>query len=238
VKGLTTEAHKALAQLSAEELQHLILKLGFYALGVSSKLFWRTGNAVELPEGETCESIVSLALTKVLSGERRWDPDRAPDLQKYLMDTIDSLLSHLVTGKDNRLVRTLPTVSDTEAADVLAQRKRGHGTTPWQAQPTGNPETVLMQQEAAQHDAHVLHLLLEESRDDSVVTGIIQAMQDGHEKPGEIAPVLGIPVGDVYNAMKRLSRKIVQVRTRLRGPSIVSAPKGGRNHAGTPARAQ
>jgi hypothetical protein len=220
VNGMATEAHKALARLSAAELQHLILKLGFYALSVSGKLFWRTGNAVELPEGETCDSIVSLALTKVLSGERHWDPDRAPDLQKYLMDTIDSLLSHLVTGKDNRLVRPLPAPSDTEAGDMLAQRGSGDATTAWQAQPAGNPETVLMQQEAAQHDAYVLHLLLEESRDDPVVTGIIQAMQDGHEKPGEIAPVLGIPVGDVYNAMKRLSRKIVQVRTRLRATSI------------------
>jgi hypothetical protein len=62
-------------------------------------------------------------------------------------------------------------------------------------------------------------------------------MQDGYEKPGEIAPVLGIPVREVYNAMKRLSRKIVQVRTRLREQATDSNQEGASDHARTPTRA-
>jgi len=98
---LSQEARAALAQLSDDALQTLILELGRYALSVSRRLYWRTGNAVDLPRGETVDSIVSKALTKVLTGERRWNPQTAPDLQKYLMGVIDSLLSHLAQHNDN-----------------------------------------------------------------------------------------------------------------------------------------
>jgi hypothetical protein len=37
-------------------------------------------------------------------------------------------------------------------------------------------------------------------------------MRDGHDKPGEVATALGLPVSDVYNAMKRLDRKMMRVR--------------------------
>ena len=105
---MSQEARAALAQLSDDALQTLILELGRYALSVSSRLYWRTGNAVDLPRGETVDSIVSKALTQVLSGERRWNPQAAPDLQKYRMGVIDSLLSHLAQHKDNTTLRAVP----------------------------------------------------------------------------------------------------------------------------------
>jgi DNA-directed RNA polymerase specialized sigma24 family protein len=208
------EAHKALTALSEAELRKLILELGFYALSVSRKLSWRTGNGVELPEGETCDSIVSLALVKVLTGQRRWDPQKAPELKKYLMDVIDSLLNHLATGKDNRVLTTIPAARGDAAGDVTSRWRPGPTATAWQAQPARSPEALLLQKEETQHEDRVLQLLLEASHNDPVVTQIIRAMQDGHEKSGEIAAVLGIPVREVYAAMKRLSRKMVQVRTR------------------------
>jgi hypothetical protein len=95
---LSTEAHTALARLSDDELQRLILELGRYALSVSRKLYWRTGDTAELPRGETVDSIVSLAFTKVLSGQRRWDPQQNPDIKTYFMDVIDSLGSLVFPG--------------------------------------------------------------------------------------------------------------------------------------------
>ena len=78
-----------------------------------------------------------------------------------------------------------------------------------------DPAMELLQQEKARHEERVLGLLLEASDDDPLVLRIIQTMQDGHEKPGDIATVLGIDVSDVYNAIKRLERKIIHLRQRI-----------------------
>src|SRR5262245_15828179 len=95
------EVREAFARMSESELTEMILRLGRYTLRESNRLQWRTGDSVELPGGETIDSIVSLALEKTLSGERRWDPQSHPNLIEFLMDVIDSLLYHLATGKEN-----------------------------------------------------------------------------------------------------------------------------------------
>jgi DNA-directed RNA polymerase specialized sigma24 family protein len=207
---LSQEARAALAQLSDDALQALILELGRYALSVSRRLYWRTGNAVDLPRGETVDSIVSKAFTKVLTGERRWNPQTAPDLQKYLMGVIDSLLNHLAQHKDNTTLRAVPRLSDGRDAPLSP----APGATAWHQQPP-DPESALLQHEQAAYEDRVLQHLLGVSEDDPLVTQIIQAMQDGHDKPSEVATALGVPVSDVYNAMKRLDRKMMGVRQTL-----------------------
>ena len=222
---MNKEARTALAQLADEALNHMILALGRYALSVSSRLHWRTGNARELPGGETVDSIVSLAFTKVLTGERRWDPHQAPDLQKYLMTVIDSLLNHLAEKKDNTLLTPMPSVGDAHETPMR------QSVAAWHAQPPRDPEIALLQQEEVQHQARMMQLLLEVSHDDPVVTAIIRAMQDGHERPGDIATVVGIPATDVYNALKRLDRKIVRARQRLQRIPSELDHEGGQTHA-------
>ena len=200
------DAHQALAQMSEADLGKMIKELGRYALSVSrSKPRWRTDDPVNLPRGESVESIVSLAFEKVLTGERAWNPDKEPDLKIYLMGVIDSLLSHLSRHKDNTAVTAMP-----ETAEQV-----GGGATDWQAQPPANPETALLVQEQKRYEAQVVQLLLDTSQDDPVVLHIIRAMQAGYAKAGEIAEVLGIAVTEVYNAMKRLDRKIVRTREQL-----------------------
>uniref|UniRef100_UPI0015C40F58 hypothetical protein n=1 Tax=Candidatus Entotheonella palauensis TaxID=93172 RepID=UPI0015C40F58 len=182
---------------------------GRYALSVSrSKPRWRTDDPMNLPRGESVDSIVSLAFEKVLTGERTWNPEKEPDLKMYLMGVIDSLLSHLSRHKDNTAVTAMP-----ETAEHL-----GRGEGDWQAQPLADPETALLVQEQKQYEARAVQLLLDASQDDPLVSQIIRAMQAGHAKAGEIAEVLGIAVTEVYNAMKRLDRKIVRTREQLHIP--------------------
>jgi hypothetical protein len=200
------DAHQALARLSEADLGKMIKELGRYALSVSrSKPRWRTNDPMNLPRGESVDSIVSLAFEKVLTGERVWHPDKEPDLKRYLMGVIDSLLSHLSRHKDNTAVSAMP--------DTIEPVDRGVGA--WQAQPLAGPETALLVQEQKRYEARVVQLLLDTSQDDPVVVQIIRAMQAGHDKAGELAEVLGIAVTEVYNAMKRLDRKIVRVRQQV-----------------------
>jgi hypothetical protein len=211
---LSQEARAALAQLSDDALQTLILELGRYALSVSSRLSWRTGNAVDLPRGETVDSIVSKALTKVLTGERRWNPQTAPDLQKYLMGVIDSLLSHLAQHQDNTMLRAVPRRDARPNDGSEALLRPTPGATAWHQEPQ-DPESVLLQHEQTAYEDRVLQHLLDVSQDDPLVTQIIQAMWDGHDKPSEVATALGLPVSDVYNAIKRLDRKMMRVRQNI-----------------------
>lgn len=184
----------------------MIKELGRYALSVSrSKPRWRTDDPMNLPRGESVDSIVSLAFEKVLTGERAWNPAKEPELKIYLMGVIDSLLSHLSRHKDNTAVTTMP-----EHAEPVER-----GDSDWQAQPLADPETTLLMQEQKQYEARAVELLLDTAQDDPLVSQIIRAMQAGHAKAGEIAEVLGIAVTEVYNAMKRLDRKIIRTREQL-----------------------
>lgn len=214
-KRVRNEAQTALAQLSENALHTLILELGRYALSVSSRLYWRTQNAVELPGGETVDSVVSKALTKVLTGERRWDPHKAPDLKAYLMSVIDSLLNHLAEHRDNRVLTAMPETGSDEIRPAALP---------------SDPETALLRKEQAEYDARVLQLLIEASEDDPMVVRMIRTMQDGVGKPGDIAAALRIDVIDVYNAMKRLDRKIMRVRRHLQETQNV-ARRGGHDNA-------
>ena len=88
---MKSKAKEILVGMKDEEWRKLILRLTRYAYSVSRRLRWRTRSRSELPGGESVESIVSKALEKVLAGERKWDPDRHPRLDGYLMDVVDSL---------------------------------------------------------------------------------------------------------------------------------------------------
>jgi len=51
-------------------------------------------------------------------------------------------------------------------------------------------------------------LLIDECGDDDILIKVLEAMMDGAEKSAEIAEATGIPIKDVYNATKRLDRKL------------------------------
>lgn len=213
-------AREALARMSEDELAELILRLGRYALRESNRLRWRTNDSVELPGGETIDSIVSLALEKTLSGERRWNSETHPKLQEYLMDVIDSLLSHLATGRDNSLFTkaTSPdgTVIKEDKPHTVAQDAE------WLTRGGVSPETLLLHQEEVELHERALELLREECGRDPILMRIIEVMLDGNEKAEQIATAAGLNCSEVYNAMKRLSRKAARVSLRLRDVSAVS----------------
>jgi hypothetical protein len=202
--------------MSEEELTEMILHLGRYALRESSRLRWRTGNPVDLPGGETVESIVSLAIEKVLSGARRWDPQSSPDIKKYLMDVIDSLLNHLATGKENVMFTTAsPAGGDDET--VCYSGTRGHEKdASWLGRREESPEVTLLRKEEEELNQLAIETLMEESRADPVLMCVLQAMLSGEDKAGRIAEATGVGVKEVYNAMKRLDRKAAQVLERIK----------------------
>jgi len=212
---LTNKAQETLHNMTDEELDKLILHLGRYALSVSNNYTWRTGDSISLPGGETVESVVSKALEKVLSGDRRWDPQKDPDIKKYLMDVIDSLMSHLAASSDNKLLTVVPAEGSENAEAWQSGSKKADPEAAWLARQSMTPEKELEAKEAAELEEHAIQMLLKEAKNDAALTAVIRAMLDGANQCGEIAEVIGIDVTEVYKAMKRLDRKAAAVRRKL-----------------------
>lgn len=217
------DAQKLLARMSSQEQEHLILRLGRYSeresKGLGERLNWRTGNSKELPKGETDGSIVSKAFELVLSGKRKWNPQNDPDFAKYMMDVIDSLLSHLADSLDNRMLQVPPEAGDAkEAAWHGASRKheRTHErSADWMAQTALSPEQNLIEKEREAAEKRALTLLEKSIRGEDELVAIVEAIREGCAQNGEIAKRTGIDIRAVENAKKRLDRRIASVNQQM-----------------------
>lgn len=214
---MNSKSYEAVSRISDNEWGEIALDLERYALSVSRNLRWRTRNALELPCGETVGSIVSKAIEKLFSGEREWDPETEPDIRKYLKAVIDSLLNHLAESQDNTLVTVAPKPGSADSPAWESGSAKRDPAIDWLVPPQRSPEAALLQQEQAALEDRALELLLDECGDDSVLMAVLESMMDGYDKSAEIAKHKGIPVQDVYNAAKRLDRKLEIVRKRIAG---------------------
>ena len=87
----------------------LTKKLMGYAVRKIRSLGWLYGrNINSLPKSMSVEDIVYEAIVKVWEGERKWEPDRVPDLWFFLQEVVRSSINHLVESHDHKLMEELP----------------------------------------------------------------------------------------------------------------------------------
>ena len=221
---MNRKAYEAVCRISNDEWGGIALELERYALSVSRNLRWRTLNPVELPGGETIDSIVSKAVEKLFSGDREWDPDREPDIKKYLRGVIDSLLNHLAESKENTLLAPEPESPDAPAWESGSQKR--DPAADWLVPARPSPLTALIRQEDAALEDRALGWLIDECSDDEILINVLEAKMDGVDTPAEISKAKGISIKDVYNATKRLDRKLERVRERIASEQNPPAPGG------------
>ena len=228
------QARIYLDSLSDVEQTELLLNLTDYTDIKARGKNWRTGNGVELSEGETSFSVVSLAFERVLEGRRIWNPQTEPSFKKYMFDVIDSLLSHLAAGKDNRLFvnensgRYAP-VKDKEKVGVLtvAEEKfvaekntKQFENSEWlmRKQPSPEDELIIAEENAKRKKLNneVLQAIHEAIADDAEVSAMVGAMERNIVKPEDIAEYTKIDVKRIYNARKRLNTVSARVRQKYK----------------------
>jgi hypothetical protein len=222
---VNSKAYEAVSRISEDEWREIAVDLERYALSVSRTLRWRTQNALELPGGETVGSIVSKAIEKLFSGDREWDPEEGPDIRAYLRGVIDSLLNHLAESHDNILVTVVPNAQSADAPAWESGSPKRDPAVDWLVPAQRSPEAHLLRREQTALEDRALGLLLDECSDDPVLMAVLEAMMDGYDKPAEISEHKGIPVKDVYNAIKKLDRRLEIVRKRMAGESSPATPE-------------
>ena len=223
------QAQKYLDTLSFEEQDILLLNLTIYAANKAEGKFWRTGNKEELSEAENTFSIVTLAFERVLEGRRNWDPKTEPDFYKYMLDVIDSLLSHLAEGKDNKIFinennrrfaandkrENVGVLNIAEEKYALSKETKKFEKAEWMVRNQPSPEDELLAAEVKTFHDKVIKEICKTTADDTEVSAMIEAMEYGYEKSKEIAEYTGIDVDRIYNARKRLNTAVNKVKQKF-----------------------
>jgi len=195
-----------------EELLHIDwretgIKLAGYAAFRARNLGWRTGSGAELAKGLMPDDIAAQAILSVVSGERKWDPERGP-LLPYLKLIVDSLLSHLAESHDNRNIERL--LPDDAHGPPEEQRKI------WSEDDEipASSATSLYGAEVDQDDtgARKIQRLIDAAQAKPELAEVLRAILDFDEaRPRHIAVRIRKPVTHVNNCLKRLRRLALKI---------------------------
>jgi RNA polymerase sigma factor (sigma-70 family) len=186
--------------LKDAEWEELLERLTLYADNRLLRLTWRglklaRGGAV--PGGVEAADLAQEAIVDVIEGTRQYDPAANPDFLGFLQDVVDSKVNHLATGAENRKSRRPADSLDDDAPPL----DRVDRSPPPEDQVAEDELLVRLQAEAREAVAK-----------DPLAKQILECLDAGVTKPGEIAALLGISVEEIYNAQKRLARLVDKVR--------------------------
>lgn len=197
-----------LHDLSNEELARLVEVLTIYADDKMVRLYWRglpPSRGGHAPGGIEPGDLVQEALVDLLTGKRKRDSKKYPDLLQFLKSVIDSKVNHLAESLENKTTRRL------EGGFSGSQTCQAQAYDP--ADCTPNPSEIVTDAESAQRfQAAVLAAI----GDDPEAKTVLDLVEAGLEKPADIAEELGIPVLEINNIQKRLRRKLRHVLQRFR----------------------
>lgn len=144
---------------------------------------------------ETAREVVQEALARIWDpAYADWDPIAQPNLIRHLGSVVNGIVRNLNASARERSVVGRPS----EVLDRLAERGAG---------------AIDGRRVDGQIDARkVIDRLLERTSADELVTDVVLLMSDGVDRPGEQAAKLERPIGDVYNARRRLKDHMSAVR--------------------------
>lgn len=176
-----------------KQLRGLSLRLLAFARRRANVKHWWLGRADALSKGRTVEDVVCEAMASLFGGSRRWDPQVQPDPWEHLKGVVNSLLSNLVRGKENR-VNKRGVEEDVAVSQATPESELLKAEHEEQLQKRRSRAYSLLQEEAlAADDANLLSL------HDLILK------EDIH-KPQELAKRLNVSVAAVNNLKKRFWR--------------------------------
>lgn len=159
----------------------------------------RIGDSV-LPRGVTAQDVVQMAVERLYSPKgRTWDPEKQPDLCKYMLSVLRSMLSS----------KGLYGIQDAETDEFLEEQCGGHLTL------DGVAMDDVEDPVAAMDRATAFSLLQDEIKDDRELEDILAAIQMGCSKSKDIADMTRLPVKKVYELQRKMGRYAARAAERL-----------------------
>ncbi len=168
---------------------------------------WRLGEGGELVAGTTAEDIAWEAIQKAVDGRRKWDPKKG-EILPWLRDQAKSELDHLLRAHK----REAPVLKRDDSEDLVDKdesyaRRSDSGTAV-----SPDPEEMVLQKEEIQLREEALFRATDGDRE---LERLLEAVSEcGSCKPQELAAELGIPPQDIYNQLRRLRRRALELLER------------------------
>lgn len=212
---MATPLVNPLDDMSDAEVTELVEYLTDYALRKMRKLFWRgvrfsgpraARGQLSAAGGISPEDLAVEAIERFLDGRRAWDQEEAPDFRRFLRGAIDSMVSHLVKSAENCATREAPV-----AAAAASGKPSPDSQVPARGLDAETPVELCLDREWRERFRAAV---AKEIEGDPLLSDLLQCFGAGLS-PAETAEMLDIPVQDVYNAQKRLGRKLDKVCSRL-----------------------
>jgi DNA-directed RNA polymerase specialized sigma24 family protein len=197
-----------------------VKQLVWYAARKLQRRRWRGMLGGPVPGGNEAVDIVQAVCQKVLSGKRRWDPERHPDLLLYLKDQVDSEISNLVRSVDNTRVQRFPAVVDDDGNE--------RPTDPPDGRPS--PQDLALTQELESKAEEFALGFIDHLAGKTDLLDTVGAVleSDDDSKPADWAQRLHVPATEIYNRKKRLQRELKDYMDKR---SLPSPRKGGTTRA-------
>lgn len=193
----------ALARFEAEVTDEFMERLISFALRRKRAHYWRGVWDGHLPDGNEARDIACEAIDDVLLGRRAWDQEKNPDLLDFMRSVVNSKISHLVEGAENKKVELALVASDEDGVDHF------------DTLPSKNATTGAIQLQEKEDEARNDRLILsfyDFLTDDKLLQGIVGCMIEGMTKRSEIAAALKVKEQEITNANKRLERRCKEFR--------------------------
>lgn len=183
--------------LESNDWDAITKRLLVYTDRAVSQLHWRNGK-FDLPDGEQIEDIVQSSIADIFSGTRNWNPSEHPDLTKFLMDVIDSKVSHLLSSKKH-IAREY---------SVLDNEKK--------VNPVEIAETPPQDSDSDMFSKQLLDALRNELRKDIEAIKVIECFESEIYQRADIIEVLSISPSNYDKCIKRIRRASHRIPNVLR----------------------
>lgn len=218
---MANPALRAFEGWTQEQYQALASRLARHASTWLARYDLLTGDG-SIQGGKTIEELVQDAISDTVTGKRKWNPQRHPDLEAYIKMVIVSKVRNLYKDKKRLLVVPLLDAereADEEAGsttvETLSSKKALISNDP-------QPDELLENQERGTQVVQLMYYLRaeiensirkQEDRDD--MEYILMALEDENETPEEIEQVTGIPRDRIYRLLERIRELARRARDRF-----------------------
>jgi len=206
---------KVLILLEKIDWKDVILRLTHYAIWRSRRYYWKRGISGQLLAGKTPEDIACVAIEKVLSGKREWDPEKYPNLLTHLEWIVNSDMEHLFSSMEHQTTGNLPMSQsgeelETDSCELCSDPTLNiYGKLP-------SPEDALIASENKEREKELVNKLFNLVRGDEDLEMLLLCFEEGIDKPEDIAAQTGFDISKVYNLKRKLLRKAAKLGSLLR----------------------